>query len=199
MAHFPADSAVVTGVFPSPNHGARKDARAPDAVVLHYTGMESEEAALRRLCEASSEVSSHYFIRESGEVLQLVPEERRAWHAGLSSWLGETDMNSASIGIEIANGGHDFGLPAYPDVQIAAVVALCREIIARRKIDPRRVLAHSDIAPARKRDPGERFPWDALASAGIGAHVAPAPLAEDAPLTLGARSEEVRTLQKRLA
>ncbi len=199
MASFPPDSAVVTAVYPSPNHGPRKDMRSPEAIILHYTGMESEDAALKRLCDPASEVSCHYLIRENGEVLQLVPESRRAWHAGVSSWAGETDMNSASIGIEIANGGHDFGLPAYPEAQIAALIALCRDIVGRRKISAHRILAHSDIAPMRKRDPGERFPWKALASAGLGPDVAPQAVGNDTPLAFGARGDDVAALQRMLA
>ncbi|MGA3303783.1 MAG: N-acetylmuramoyl-L-alanine amidase [Methylovirgula sp.] len=199
MASFSPDSAVVTAVCPSPNHGARKDGRAPDAIILHYTGMESEDAALKRLCDPSAEVSCHYLIRENGGILQLVPESRRAWHAGASSWAGERDMNSSSIGIEIANGGHDFGLPTYPGEQIAALIALCRDILSRRKISAHRVLAHSDIAPLRKRDPGEHFPWEALATAGIGPSVVPMPCGNDAPLAAGARGEDVAALQRKLA
>ncbi len=199
MASFPPDSVVVTAVCPSLNHGPRKDGRAPDAIILHYTGMESEDAALKRLCDPSAEVSCHYLIRENGDVLQLVPESRRAWHAGVSSWAGETDMNSVSIGIEIANGGHDFGVPAYPDVQTAAVIALCRDIVSRRKISAHRILAHSDIAPLRKRDPGEHFPWGALAKAGIGPSVVAQPRGNDAPLAVGARGEDVAALQRMLA
>ena len=199
MASFPPDSAIVTAVCPSPNHGPRKDARAPDAIILHYTGMESEDAALKRLCDPSAEVSCHYLIRENGDILQLVPESRRAWHAGVSSWAGEMDMNSSSIGIEIANGGHDFGMPAYPDVQIAALIALCRDIVSRRAISARRILAHSDIAPLRKRDPGEHFPWGALANAGLAPSVMPQPVGNDTPLTFGASGEEVAALQRMLA
>ena len=199
MASFPPDSAVVAAVCPSPNQGPRKEGRAPDAIILHYTGMESEDAALKRLCDPASEVSCHYLIRENGDVLQLVSEGRRAWHAGVSSWAGETDMNSASIGIEIANGGHDFGMPAYPDVQIAAVIALCRDITSRHKILTNRILAHSDIAPMRKRDPGEHFPWGVLAKAGIGSHVVPPPFGKDALLEIGARGGDVAELQRMLA
>lgn len=199
MASFPPDSAIVKAVAPSPNHGPRQDGRAPDAIVLHYTGMESEDAALKRLCDPASEVSCHYFIRENGDVLQLVPESCRAWHAGVSSWAGETDMNSASIGIEIANGGHDFGLPPYPKAQIAALIALCRDIVGRRKISAHRILAHSDIAPLRKRDPGEHFPWGALAKAGIVPSVMPKPCGNDAPLEIGARGNSVAALQRLLA
>ena len=152
----------------SPNHGARAGARRPDSLVLHYTGMRDGPSAVDRLCDPASEVSCHYVVTEAGGLLQLVAEDRRAWHAGRSFWQGETDLNSASIGIEIVNGGHDFGLPPFPQVQIAAVIALCRDVIARYAIRPERILAHSDIAPQRKRDPGERFPWQRLAEAGVG-------------------------------
>ena len=152
----------------SPNHGARAGAQRPDSLVLHYTGMRDGPSAVDWLCDPASEVSCHYVVTEAGELLQLVAEDRRAWHAGRSFWQGETDLNSASIGIEIVNGGHDFGLPPFPQVQIAAVIALCRDVIARYAIRPERILAHSDIAPQRKRDPGERFPWQRLAEAGVG-------------------------------
>ena len=152
----------------SPNHGARAGARRPDSLVLHYTGMRNGPSAVDRLCDPASEVSCHYVVTEAGELLQLVAEDRRAWHAGRSFWQGDTDLNSASIGIEIVNGGHEFGLPPFPDIQIDAVIALCRDLIARYAIRPERILAHSDIAPPRKRDPGERFPWQRLAEAGVG-------------------------------
>src|SRR5579863_1007555 len=192
MSDFNPDSALVARICASPNFGER--GKAPDCIILHYTGMESEDAALARLCDPASEVSCHYVIKENGEILQLVPEARRAWHAGVSAWAGEGDMNSASIGIEVANGGHDFGLPPYRDAQIAAVIGLCRDIVARRDIAAARILAHSDIAPSRKRDPGEHFPWDALADAGIGHYVAPQLCGEDRPLDLGASGEPVARL-----
>lgn len=168
-----ADSALVTAVRPSPNHGERRGRAAPDCIVLHYTGMVDGPSAVARLCDPAAEVSSHYVVEEGGGIVQLVPEARRAWHAGREPWAGEADLNSASVGIEIVNGGHDFGLPPYPAAQIEAVVALCRDLVGRHAIAPRRVLAHSDIAPARKRDPGEHFPWRVLAEAGIGLWVAP--------------------------
>jgi N-acetylmuramoyl-L-alanine amidase len=196
MSNFDPDSALVTRICASPNHGAR--GKAVNSIILHYTGMESEDAALARLCDPASQVSCHYFIRDNGEILQLVRERLRAWHAGVSCWAGERDMNSASIGIELANGGHDFGLPAYPEAQIMAAIALCRDITERRKIPAARILAHSDIAPSRKRDPGERFPWATLARAGIGRYVAPQPCGEDLPLDRGASGETVAALQKML-
>jgi N-acetylmuramoyl-L-alanine amidase len=185
-------------VVPSPNHNAR--ARAIDMIVLHYTD-ESAEDALAHLCDggAAAKVSSHYLVHEDGRIDQLVAEARRAWHAGVSSWEGERDNNSRSIGIEIVNLGHDRGYPDFPDKQIDAVSALCRDIIARRHIRADRVLAHSDIAPARKIDPGEKFPWGRLAAAGVGLWVAPAPITQGATLARGAQGEAVTDLQRMLA
>ncbi len=163
-------------VVPSPNHGERL--RPISMLILHYTGMPTASSALDLLRGPEAEVSAHYFVDENGEVLQLVPEARRAWHAGKSFWAGETDINSASIGVEIVHPGHDDPRP-YPLRQIEAVAALARDICARNAIPRERVLAHSDIAVTRKIDPGEFFPWDALASRGVGHYVPPAPL--DAP------------------
>lgn len=151
---------------PSPNHNER--ALDIDMLVLHYTGMPDHEAALARLCDPRSEVSAHYVVMEDGKIYQCVPEGRRAWHAGRAWWRGETDINSCSIGVEIANAGHDGGLPDFPEVQIEAVVALCKDIVARHGIPAHRVLAHSDVAPDRKMDPGEKFPWQRLHEAGVG-------------------------------
>lgn len=155
-------------------------------------------SALARLCAPASEVSCHYVVEEDGTVIQLVSEARRAHHAGLSFWAGKTDLNSASIGIEIVNGGHDFGLPPFPRAQIAAVAALCRDAARRHAIKPSRILAHSDIAPSRKQDPGERFPWQTLAEAGVGLWVPPAEGYEKA-LTPGTSGEAVAALQGALA
>lgn len=151
---------------PSPNFD---DRTLPiSMLVLHYTGMESGAAALSHMCNASSKVSAHYMVEEGGDVFQLVDEKHRAWHAGVSSWGGEMNINSASIGVEIVNGGHDYGLPDYTKTQIPAVVELCQGILTRHNIDPMNIIAHSDIAPARKQDPGEKFPWVVLAKQGIG-------------------------------
>jgi N-acetylmuramoyl-L-alanine amidase len=174
---FLADSSLVDVVRSSPNHGERVGG-PPDALVLHYTGMPRSADAIDRLCDASAQVSAHYVIEESGRIWQLVPESRRAWHAGRSRWSGESDLNSRSIGIEICNPGHDGGLPAFPRRQIERVVALVADILARTGITPVRVLAHSDIAPDRKDDPGERFPWGSLARAGLCLHAHPAPISE---------------------
>ena len=198
VALWPADSSVASTVRPSPNHGERRGRSAPDCIVLHYTGMADGPSALARLCEPASEVSSHYVVAEDGAVIQLVPEARRAHHAGRSFWAGETDLNSASIGIEIINGGHDFGLPPFPQAQIAAVVALCRDVAGRYAIRPQRILAHSDIAPSRKQDPGEHFPWRTLAESGVGLWVPPAEGVE-AALAPGMRGDAVAALQAALA
>ena len=183
----------------SPNFNERRDGRAPDILVLHYTGMPTAEGALDWLARSESQVSSHYFVFEDGHVVQLVPESARAWHAGKSFWRGETDINSASIGIEIANPGHPGGLPDFPPAQIAAVIDLCRDILDRNAIPPERVLAHSDVAPVRKIDPGENFPWAALADAGIGHWVEPAPLGGGRFLQRGDSGPPVEALQAMLA
>ena len=152
----------------SPNHGPRRDGAVIDMLVLHYTGMPTAAAALDRLCDAKTEVSAHYLIDEDGTVWRLVPEDRRAWHAGRAFWAGETDINSRSIGIELVNPGHEHGYRAFPEPQMSALLALCRDILARHAIPPHRVLGHSDVAPDRKSDPGELFDWRRLAAAGIG-------------------------------
>lgn len=184
----------------SPNHGPRIGYEAPDSVVLHYTGMVDGAAALARLCDPASQVSCHYVVDENGSLLQLVDEDRRAWCCGRSSWQGVTDMNSASISIEIVNGGHDFGLPPFPAAQVAAVSLLCCDIMHRHGIPSARVLAHSDIAPGRKRDPGERFPWSKLAEAGVG--LWPPDVDDWVPLpllSLGTHGPAVSQLQATLA
>jgi N-acetylmuramoyl-L-alanine amidase len=197
---FPAESCVVAEVRPSPNQGERKNGQRPDMIVLHYTGMANAEAALERLCAPDSEVSAHYFVFEDGRIVQLVQESRRAWHAGVAVWAGETDINSCSIGIEIANPGHEHGYPDFPRRQIAAVTALCRGIQTRNTILPARVLGHSDVAPARKQDPGEKFPWRTLHDSGVGHWVKPAPIKEGGvALALGDRGEEVAAVQDSLA
>ena len=200
---FAPDSATVADVVPSPNHGARRNDVAPDILLLHYTGMADAGAALARLCSSESEVSAHYVVFEDGRIVQCVPEEQRAWHAGVSAWYAgvqaaseATDINSRSIGIEIANPGHDFGYPDFPQRQIESVIALCQDILARRPIPATRVLAHSDVAPARKQDPGEKFPWRDLHAAGVGHWVEPAPLtAGGTTLTRNHAGAEVAALQ----
>ena len=196
---FPPDSCVVAEIMASPNHGERSTGRQPDMIVLHYTGMPDAESALALLCAPGSNVSAHYFVFEDGRVVQMVPESRRAWHAGKSEWAGETDVNSCSVGIEIANPGHDHGYPDFPKRQIAAVTALCRSIQTRNTIHPARVLAHSDVAPARKQDPGEKFPWRTLFESGVGHWVKPAPIMNFGEiLGPGSRGEAVIDLQKSL-
>lgn len=227
-APFSADAAMVAAVRPSPNFGDRRGRWAevgPDLLLLHYTGMpagrglDAAERAIRWLTTPVSQVSAHYVVAEDGTITQLVAEGSRAWHAGRSSWAGEEDVNSASIGIEIAHPGHWWDLAAVPDrdpqampeihpgygdfaqVQIDAVIALCRDILARHRIPADRVLAHSDVAPGRKRDPGEKFPWDRLAAAGVGLWVEPVAIDAQAGRTLrpGERSPPVAALQVMLA
>ena len=153
---------------PAPNFGDRAPGAKIDIVVLHYTGMETTKAALHRLCDAEARVSAHYLIDEGGQIYALVAEEARAWHAGEALWAGARDINSRSIGIELANPGHEFGYCDFPGAQIDALIPLARDIIHRFGIPAARVLGHSDVAPGRKQDPGERFPWRQLADAGIG-------------------------------
>ena len=152
---------------PSPNHDERGDV-VIDMLVLHYTGMASGAAALDRLCDPAAKVSAHYTIDEDGTVYAMVPEARRAWHAGVSWWGGDTNINTRSIGIELVNPGHAFGYRPFLPEQIAALTTLCHSILMRHPIPSWRVLGHSDVAPARKEDPGELFPWARLAKAGIG-------------------------------
>jgi N-acetylmuramoyl-L-alanine amidase len=193
------ESPVATKVVPSPNHGERREGRRPDMIVLHYTQMADGTEALLRLCNPLSEVSAHYLVFEDGRAFQLVPEGRRAWHAGQGFWAGETDINSLSIGIEIAHPGHAGGLPPYPDEQIEAVIALTGDIARRWNIRPERILGHSDIAPARKEDPGEGFPWRPLHAAGLGHWVEPAPIQDGRFFARGDRGQPVEALQAMFA
>jgi len=153
--------------MPSPNHDARGDAPI-DMLVLHYTGMRSAKEALDRLCDASAKVSAHYTIDEDGTVYAHVPEALRAWHAGVGHWADTSDINARSIGIELVNPGHEFGYREFPADQITSLTTLCHSILMRHPIPSWRVLGHSDVAPARKEDPGELFPWQQLAKAGVG-------------------------------
>lgn len=184
---------------PSPNFGARAAGKPTDLLLLHYTDMPSAEAAIAWLCDPRSQVSCHYVVAEDGAITQLVAEADRAWHAGVSNWHGETDINSRSIGIEIANLGHDHGYPDFPDAQVEAVIALACDICARNPIRPAGVLAHSDVAPARKRDPGEKFPWGRLARAGVGHFVEPEPITGGRFFQLGDSGTPVGALQGLLA
>jgi N-acetylmuramoyl-L-alanine amidase len=157
--------------------------------------MPDVEGAIAQLCTPGTEVSAHYIVLEDGRIVQCVPEAKRAWHAGVSHWAGEDDINSCSIGIEIINRGHDWGYPDYPRRQIAAVIALCRGIMLRRKVPSHRVLGHSDVAPSRKKDPGEKFPWHSLANSGVGHWVQPAPIVRGEALKLGSISDDVASMQ----
>jgi N-acetylmuramoyl-L-alanine amidase len=195
----PPDSPLAARFVASPNHGPRRGHGAPNCLILHYTGMPTAQAALDLLVDPASEVSAHYLIWEEGRIDQLVAESERAWHAGKAHWKGESDLNSASIGIEIVNAGHDGGMPPFPDRQIAATVALARDLGSRWKIRPERVLAHSDVAPMRKRDPGEAFPWDALWRGGVGHWVPPAALTGAPLFRPGEEGPPVRALQAMLA
>jgi N-acetylmuramoyl-L-alanine amidase len=177
---------------PSPNFDART--RPPDMIVLHYTGMPTGEAALARLRDPAAKVSAHYVVEEDGRIFTLVPEERRAWHAGRSFWRGERDINAASIGIEIVNPGHEHGYRPFPDVQVQTVIALVADIRSRWTVPDARLVGHSDVAPDRKEDPGELFPWQRLAEAGHGLWAEPA-AAPGAPLAEGDEGAGVFALQ----
>ncbi len=177
---------------PSPNFDART--APPDVVVLHYTGMQTGEAALARLRDYAAEVSAHYLVEEDGRVFRLVPEERRAWHAGVSFWKGRQNLNGVSIGIEIVNPGHDFGYRPFPEAQVQAVTALVADIRTRWMVRDADIVGHSDVAPDRKQDPGELFPWRRLAEAGHGLWAEP-PAAPGAALAEGATGPGVFALQ----
>lgn len=195
-----ADSPCVSHLHASPNCEPRRGVDRPDMLLLHYTGLKSCTKAIDWLARPESKVSCHYVVDEAGRITQMVPEALRAWHAGVSSWAGETDINSASIGIEIHNPGHALGYPDFPGSQMAAVVDLCRDILARNPIPAERVLAHSDVAPTRKIDPGEKFDWRRLAEAGIGHWVDPAPIADrDSGVGAGETSPAVALTQSALA
>lgn len=152
---------------PSPNCNPR-DGHSIDMLVLHYTGMKSGANALDRMCDTTAEVSAHYMVEEDGRIFQLVDEEMRAWHAGKSYWRGHTNINQRSIGVEIVNPGHEFGYRGFPEIQMQSVIALCKDVVKRRNIPARNIVAHSDVAPTRKQDPGELFDWKRLAGEGVG-------------------------------
>lgn len=152
----------------SPNHDARPQGGPIDILVLHYTGMKTADEALARLTDPVARVSAHYTIGSDGRVFAHVPEDRRAWHAGASYWSGERNVNARSIGIELVNPGHEFGYMPFPREQIGALIDLARGILGRHPIPTHRVIGHSDVAPARKTDPGELFPWKQLAEFGVG-------------------------------
>jgi N-acetylmuramoyl-L-alanine amidase len=181
---------------PSPNFDVR--VRPPDTIVMHYTGMETGEAALARLQDPEARVSAHYMVEEDGRVFVLVPEERRAWHAGKSFWKGDQDVNGCSIGIEIVNPGHELGYRPFADAQIAAVIELTAGIRSRWSVPADRIIGHADVAPDRKEDPGELFPWKRLAEAGHGLWAEPDP-APGPPLAEGDSGTGVYALQAGLA
>lgn len=153
---------------PSPNHNERASNAEIDMLILHYTGMRSGAEAVERLCDPVAKVSAHYVVEEDGRIFRMVGEAYRAWHAGVSYWRGETDINGRSIGIEIVNPGHEFGYRDFPKEQMDAVTTLCLDILTRRPIPASRIVGHSDVAPDRKQDPGELFDWQGLAAQGIG-------------------------------
>ena len=154
--------------FSSPNFNDRPKDIVPNILVIHYTGMQSLDQALQRLMSSNSQVSAHYLISRKGEIFKLVSEEKRAWHAGVSYWRGETDINSYSIGIELENPGHEFGYSKFPKSQMSVLTELCVELINKYSISPENIVGHSDIAPRRKKDPGELFDWKSLAKKGVG-------------------------------
>ncbi len=170
--------------LPSPNHDARPEGQAVDMLVLHYTGMATGAAAIARLRDPAARVSAHYVVEEDGAVFRLVEEARRAWHAGVSHWRGASGLNGRSIGIEVVNPGHAHGYRPFPALQMAAVCDLCLHILARHPIPAANVVAHSDIAPDRKDDPGELFDWQGLAAAGVGLWPASDGPAEGEPAAL---------------
>ncbi len=180
---------------PSPNCRAREPGAVIDTLVLHYTGMQSGQAAIERLCDAQAQVSAHYVVEEDGRIVRLVAEELRAAHAGVSFWRGRRMLNDSSVGIEIVNPGHEWGYRPFPEAQVEAVQALCLAILSRHPILPVGVVGHSDIAPDRKQDPGELFPWARLARAGIGLYPLDVPdlgTAEDADDTAPVRRDLAR-------
>jgi N-acetylmuramoyl-L-alanine amidase len=196
------DSPLVTCCVPAANREPRRKDRRPDLLLLHYTGMRSAAGAVDWLTRPDSKVSCHYAIDEHGVITQMVAEAERAWHAGLSHWAGEDDINSCSIGIEIHNPGHQIDYWDFSPRQMDAVEALCVDIVRRRRISRGRVLAHSDVAPQRKDDPGEKFDWRRLALAGAGIWVEPAPLGNDEGVEIWAHPDagapEIIDLQRRL-
>lgn len=197
---FSADTRCKCTIKPAINFGERAANLKLDILLLHYTGMESGDAALDWLCLEESGVSCHYFVHEDGRIVQLVPENKRAWHAGKSCWQDEVDTNSRSIGIEIANPGHSGEYPEFPSVQIEAAIELCNDILKRNPdIQPHKVLAHSDVAPGRKHDPGEKFPWALLYEKGIGHWAIPTENLKGEFLQMGDNGESVAALQAMLA
>jgi N-acetylmuramoyl-L-alanine amidase len=196
------DSRFVNDLVASPNIGARRGYASPQLLILHYTGLETVRRSIDVLCDPICEVSCHYLVDVDGRVTQMVREADRAWHAGLSYWRGETDINSSSVGIEIQNPGHALGYPDFPEAQMSAVVSLSRDIVVRNQMRATDVLAHSDIAPQRKIDPGEKFDWQRLYAAGVGHWVLPHAVDNDLeqpPIDMQKPGKRTRTCQKLLS
>jgi N-acetylmuramoyl-L-alanine amidase len=195
-ASFAPDSRYVGQVYPAANVEPRRNGQTTNMLLLHYTGMRSAAAAIEWLARTDSRVSCHYVIDVDGRITQQVPEALRAWHAGLSFWAGETDINSCSVGIEVQNPGHQMGYHDFPLPQLQAVATLSRDICQRHGITPQRVLAHSDVAPLRKIDPGEKFDWGFLARQGVGAWSVPSPVnADDTGVTRETAPAAIRAAQ----
>ena len=187
--------------LPSPNWDERPEEAGPvDTLVLHYTGMVSAEAALARMTDPSAKVSAHWCVGEDGTLWRLVPEQHRAWHAGVSKWRGRRSLNDRSVGIELVNPGHEHGYRPFPPAQMDAVIELARAVVARHHIAPRNVVAHSDIAPTRRQDPGELFDWARLAQVGIGLwpETGERTAQDRSPLRQGDSGAAVRRQQERL-
>lgn len=182
---------------PSPNFDTRANAQMPDMLVLHYTGMQSGREAIARLKDPVAKVSAHYVVEENGNIIQLVDEKNRAWHAGGSHWAGVDGVNGCSIGVEIVNPGHEWGYTEFPDAQMQAVLSLSKEIVARYNIAKNRVLGHSDVAPDRKQDPGELFNWRLLAEHGVG-FVVPDNLSDGDEVSAQSPKKEISDLQLKL-
>lgn len=196
------DCRYVDDVVASPNIGERRKALKPELLILHYTGLETARRSIDVLCDPICEVSCHYLVDVDGRITQMVREADRAWHAGRSYWQGETDINSKSVGIEIQNSGHAHGYPDFPEQQMAAVERLAYDIVTRHAMRAQDVLAHSDVAPHRKIDPGEKFEWQRLARTGVGVWVDPQPLGDDLPagaFDAKVPNEQVITCQEMLA
>jgi N-acetylmuramoyl-L-alanine amidase len=184
---------------PSPNRDDRPDGRKVDILILHYTGMETAQAAIDRLTDPEARVSAHYTIDEDGTVYRHVPEGRRAWHAGVSHWAGADQVNDRSVGIEIVNPGHEFGYRKFPERQMQSVIALSNEVIERHNIPAARVLGHSDVAPSRKMDPGEKFDWRWLSQEGIGVWLNEVPFDTGPSVDATSAGPEIRRVQSLLA
>lgn len=196
---FSADTNCECELREAVSFGQRAEGMSVDILLLHYTGMDNGEAAVKWLCCEESGVSCHYLVHEDGKIVQMVPEKLRAWHAGKSMWQGSADTNSRSIGIEIVNPGHGDNYCDFPEAQIAAVIELSKDILTRHTISPQNVLAHSDVAPGRKLDPGEKFPWKLLHENGIGNWVSPEPGTFAGFFQLGDNGEPIAALQALLS